>query len=112
LESIESISLKDIAAAAIGGSSAIAAVLLVFVGFMLAKAEALPSETDDRVIEKYERTAKFGIVPLLILVLVTLAAYLWMFCPASSILFWTWSVGFVLGIGVFLIYCVVAVIRM
>jgi hypothetical protein len=112
MPSLESIALKDIAAAAIAGSSAIAAVLLVFVGFMLAKAEALPSETADEVIERYERTAKFGIVPLFILVVVTLAAYLWMFYPASSALFWTWSAGFVVGIAVFLIYCIVAVVLM
>jgi hypothetical protein len=109
---LESIATKEIAAAAIAGSSAIAAVLLVFVGFMLAKAEALPSETDNKTIRRYELTAKFGIAPLLMLVMVTLAAYLWMFYPTNSPLFWAWSAGFVAGIAVFLIYCIVAVVLM
>jgi hypothetical protein len=103
------IATKDIASAAIAGSSAIAAVLLVFVGFMIAKAEALPAETDNRIVERYRRTAKWGFLPLLMLVLVTLGAYLWMFFPASSILYWTWSVGFMVGMLSFLIYGIVAV---
>lgn len=109
---MEAIATKDIAAAAIAGSTAIAAVLLVFVGFMLAKAEALPPETDNRIIERYNRTAKWGFAPLVVLVLVTLAAYLWMFFPSCSILFWMWSAGFVAGMLIFLVYCLLTVVRM
>ena len=109
---MEDIATKDIASAAIAGSSAIAAVLLVFVGFMIAKAEALPAETDNRIIERYRKTAKWGFLPLLMLVLVTLAAYLWMFHPSWSILYWTWSYGFVVGMVAFLIYCIISVWRM
>lgn len=105
---MEDVGLKDIASAAIGGSSAIASVLLVFVGFMLAKADSLPAETDNKTIDRYTRTARWGL-PLLVLVLVTLAAYLWMFHPSCSILFWTWSGGFVIGMLLFLGYCIVAV---
>jgi hypothetical protein len=98
---------KDIASAAIIGASAISAVLLVFVGFMIAKAEALPAETDNKIIKRYRNTARWGFFPLLILVLVTLAAYLWMFYPSCSILYWTWSCGFVVGMLCFLAYCVI-----
>lgn len=109
---LESVPIKDIASAAIAGSSAIAAVLLVFVGFMLAKAEALPSETEDAVIKRYVRTAKLGVVPLIALVVVTLAAYLWMFFPSSSVLFWTWTAGFVIGAVLFMLYCILTVVLM
>jgi hypothetical protein len=105
---VEDIATKDIASAAVAGSSAIAAVLLVFVGFMIAKAEALPAETDNRIIDKYRWMAKLGVVPLLALVLVTLAAYIWMFYPTCSILYWTWSVGFVIGMVLFLGYCIIS----
>lgn len=109
---MESVPTKDIAAAAIAGSSAIAAVLLVFVGFMMAKAESLPSETEDRVIRRYSRTAKLGIVPLVVLVLVAIAAYIWMFFPSNSLLFWIWAAGFIVGAAIFLFYCIFTVVLM
>jgi hypothetical protein len=48
------VEMKDIAVATLGGSSAIASILLVFVGFMIMKVEGLPSETPDHVIAKYK----------------------------------------------------------
>jgi hypothetical protein len=67
--------MKDIAVATLGGSSAIASILLVFVGFMIMKVEGLPSETADHVIAKYRRAAKWGLLPFLAQSFVILLCY-------------------------------------
>lgn len=107
---MESIATKEIALAALGGAAGIAGLLLVFVGFIIVKVEALPGETSDRVLGKYELTAKLGMVPLLVLTIVILAAYGWLFYPTNSLLFYVWSVGFVAGMLLFLAYSITAIL--
>jgi hypothetical protein len=107
---VEPIATKEIAFAAMGGASGIAGLLLVFVGFIVVKVEALPSTTADNVIRRYEIIAKVGMLPLVVLVAVILAAYGWLFSPSNSVLFYTWSVGFVVGMGLFVLYSVYAVV--
>ena len=101
---MEPIPTKDIALAVMGGSAALASILLVFVGFMIVKAEALPSEASDKVVRRYTRRAKFGLVPLVEQTLVISASYAWLFYPNSTCLFWMWSIGFILGIILFVAY--------
>ena len=96
--------LKDIAVAVIGGAGAIAAVLLVFVTFLVAKADALPSETPDRVVRRYTRLARWGFLPLALQVVTLLMAYRWLFGMDSSLLLHLWMFGFPLSIFIFLLY--------
>jgi hypothetical protein len=98
--------MKDIAVATLGGSSAIASILLVFVGFMIMKVEGLPSETADHVIAKYRRAAKWGLLPFLAQSFVILLCYFWMFYP-SALLFSVWTVGFAVALVLFIGYSVV-----
>jgi len=107
---LEPIATKEIALAALGGASGIAGLLLVFVGFIIVKVEALPeANTSNAVIRKYELAAKAGIVPLVTLAAVILASYGWLFYPTNSLLFFVWSVGFVVGMILFVVYSVIAI---
>src|SRR6516165_10113530 len=101
---MEAIPQKDIAIAVIGGAASIAAILLVFVGFLLAKAESLPENTPDSVIERYKTTGKLGILPLLACVLVLLDAYVWLYRSDSATLLHIWSWGFPAATLIFTIY--------
>lgn len=108
---MELIATKEIALAALGGASGIAGLLLVFVGFIIMKVEALPDETtSNALIRRYELTAKAGIIPLIVFAAVILASYGWLFYPENSMLFWMWSVGFVVGMILFVFYTVIAVV--
>jgi hypothetical protein len=109
---MESVPTKDIAIAVLGGSAGIAAILLVFVGFLIVKAEALPEKTANRVIRKYTTTAKIGLIPLLAQIVVILSSYLWLFFPARSELFYGWSIGFPVALVLFTVYSMIATLMM
>jgi len=100
------VEMKDIAVATLGGSSAIASILLVFVGFMIMKVEGLPSETPDDVLAKYRRAAKWGLVPFLAQSVVIFACYIWMFYP-HAFLCSMWTVGFGVALVLFIVYSVI-----
>jgi hypothetical protein len=109
---LESIATKEIAFAVFGGAAAIASVLLIFVGFMIAKADALPSTTPDETIRSFTLLAKCGLIPVLAQAIVTLASYAWMFFPSSSVLFYTWAIGFPVALVLFVVYSVVVTARL
>jgi hypothetical protein len=109
---LESIPTKDIAVAVLGGSAAIASILLVFVGFIIMKAEGLPSTTSDRVIRRYTLAAKWGFLPVFEQTLVLSASYLWLFHPDSTLLFRVWSVGFPVGVVLFIGYSAYITLRL
>lgn len=96
--------------AALGGAAGVAGLLLVFIGFIIVKVEALPGETSDTVLARYELAAKLGMAPLLVLTSVILAAYGWLFYPDNRPLFYLWSVGFVAGMVLFLVYSIAAIL--
>ena len=104
--------MAQIAATVLGASAALASLLLVFVGLLISRADALPEATDDRVGERYRRAAKFGLVPLVGSVIVMLAAYGSLFYPESAWLFQTWGVGFVVVAGTFAVYSVSAALML
>ena len=103
MEQLESIATKDIAIAALGGTAAIGSMLLVFVTFIVMKADSLPA-TQNKRYKSFVRTAKWGLFPLLAQVLVIFTSYFWMFYPSSSSLFYLWSVGFPIAVMAFIIY--------
>lgn len=105
------VEMKDIAVATLGGSSAIASILLVFVGFMIMKVEGLPSETPDHVIAKYKLAAKWGLLPFLAQSIVIFACYIWMFRP-YSFLCGVWTIGFAIALVLFIAYSVIVTIML
>jgi hypothetical protein len=109
---VEPIATKDIALAVMSGSASIASILLVFIGFVIARAEALPSETDDAIVKKHTLPAKIGLIPLLEQVVVLGASYLWLYYPTSNPLFVTWSFGFALGLVLFIGYSAYITLRL
>jgi len=99
---------KDIAVAVIGAGFALAAVLVVFMGFLVAHAEALPQQAPVRTKERYIRAARWGIAPVVAAVLEALAAYGWLFFQSQCLLY-IWGWGF-LGVAIiFLAYAIVAI---
>ncbi len=101
---------RDIALAVFGGSVGLASVLVVFIGFLVAHAEALPSTTSDTVQNQYKKAAKWGLVPTSAAILEALACYAWFFLQHPALLY-LWSVGFVILAVGFLAYAII-VIRM
>jgi len=101
---VAEVPLKDIATAVIGGSAAIAAVLLVFVTFLVAKADALPAETPNPIIRRYMRLAKSGFIPLSAQVWALLTAYWWLFRMDSVRVLHLWVYGFPVAVVFFLLY--------
>jgi hypothetical protein len=101
------IPLKDIAIAVIGGAAAIAAVLLVFVTFLVAKADALPAETPNSTIKRYVKLAKIGFIPLSAQVWSVLTAYWWLFRMENMCIKNLWVYGFPTAVLSFLLYAAV-----
>jgi hypothetical protein len=101
---LEPTATKEIAIAALGGSAAIASVLLVFMGFLFAKAESLPSTTDDAIVARYTRLAKIGLLPLISQTVVVASAYLWLFSPGNTCYYHVWSIGFIVALILFVMY--------
>jgi hypothetical protein len=104
---LESIPEKDICIAVLGGSAAIASILLVFVGLMDTKADALPETTPDKTIRKYTLAARWGLFPLFSQVIVIFGAYLWMWWPSNYFMLSVWSVGFPIALIFFVVYSAV-----
>jgi len=108
---VEPIATKDIALAVLSGAGAIASILLVFVGFIMVKAEGLPSSASASLVERFTLDAQVGLVPLIAQVAVMLTAYAWLFWPDTRWLFFAWSIGFVVGIALFLAYAIYVILR-
>lgn len=109
---MEPIATKDIALAVLSGSAALASILLVFVGFMIMKVQGMADSASVPKIRSYTRTAQLGLVPIVEQVAVMVCAYAWLFRPDSPCLYWLWSVGFVVGLGLFLAYAIYATLRL
>ncbi len=108
---MELILTKEIALAVLSGSAAIASILLVFVGFMMIKAEGLSNTASVSMVKGFTLTAKLGLIPLAAQVSVILTSYAWLFWPESQILYCLWSVGFVVGVVLFLAYSMYVTLR-
>jgi len=107
---LESTPTKEIAEAVLSASAAIASLLLVFIAFLFAKADALPADAKDTA-NKYVRYARLGIVPVLSCAVGILSSYTWLFYPSSISLFHVWSVGFVVSVILLVAYALLAVLK-
>ena len=99
---------KDIAVAVVGAGFALASVLVVFMGFLISRAETLPAEASTKLKRKYIYAARLGIVPVAAAVIEALAAYGWLFFQGQCLLyFWGW--GLVVVAVVFLAYAAISI---
>jgi hypothetical protein len=101
----EAISWKDIAIAVMGTAGAIASLLLVFVGYLVAKAETYETDPPKT---KYKVAAKIGLIPFFAQAFVIFTSYLWMLHPASARLLQLWSQGFFVAMVLFVVYAILA----
>jgi hypothetical protein len=99
---------KDIALAVFGGAVGLASVLVVFIGFLIAYAQALPAQVSDKVQRRYMRAAQWGLVPTGAAVLEALACYGWFF-TRNQCFFYVWSVGFVVVAIGFMFYALIVI---
>jgi hypothetical protein len=95
---------KDVMIAVLGASVALSGLLLVFCGFLFAQAAVLPSATTpDRIIEKFKRAARLGMIPFLSSLAVAGLSFAWMLTP-NPYLFGFTEVAFciiLLGTGIY-----------
>jgi hypothetical protein len=68
--------------------------LLVFVGFLFVRADAIPGDVADSVSAKYRTAAAWGMAPVIICALVIVASFEWLFRPTSDPLWFGWRSGF------------------
>jgi hypothetical protein len=73
--------LKDVIIAVVGASVAISGLLLIFCGFLFSQAASFPSNTSDKLIDRFRRAARFGLIPLLGALLDAGFAFRWMLNP-------------------------------
>ena len=106
------IATRDIALEVLSTSAAIASILLVFVGFMIIKLQLLADSATAVKRQSYIRTAQVGLIPIIVQVTVMICAYAWMFWPYSACLYRFWTVGFVIGLALFLAYAIYATMRL
>jgi hypothetical protein len=86
---------KDIVLGILGASVALAGLLLVFCAFLLTKADSFPTDTDDKIINKYLMAGKLGLIPFLWSLAVAGISTAWVLCPSGR-LFWMTNAGFIL----------------
>jgi len=106
---LETVPPKEIAEAVLSASSAIASLLLVFIAFLFAKADALPAEAKDKA-DRYVLYARIGIIPVLACAVGMLSSYGWLFYP-TSLLFCVWSIGFVVTVILLVAYALLAILK-
>ena len=74
-------------------SGTIAGLLLIFSGFLFAEAASLPKTTDDKILEKFTRAARFAIIPFCGFLGTTLLATAWMIHPNVCV-YWICTILF------------------
>ena len=108
---LESVPTKEIAEAVLSASGAIASLLLVFIAFLFAKADSVPASAPDDRAEQYILYARLGLIPVTACAAEMLAAYGWLFYPGVTLLFYVWSIGFILVTVLLVAYALLAVLR-
>ena len=99
---------KDIIIAILSGSVSLAALLLVFVGLLLAQAASFGSDTSDDVIGKYAMAGKIGSIPVVLCLILGILSIYWLRYPNDCLFaacFW----GFILLLVVSISYAILAI---
>lgn len=88
-------SSKDIVIAVLGGSVSLAGLLLIFSGFLFSQAAGFdPDNTPDKLINKYRRAGRFGVLPFSMCLALAGASLWWLRSPTESLLNVCW-IGFI-----------------
>ena len=90
---------KDVVIGILGASGALAGLLLLFSGFIFAQAASFPATTDDKIIERYTKAARFAVFPFLGFLLTTLLSLAWLIYPNHCLLVFSVAFFVVLLIG-------------
>lgn len=107
---LESIPIKEIAEAVLSASGAIASLLLVFIAFLFAKADALPAELKTKA-DRYVLYARLGLIPVLSCAIGMLSSYTWLFYPTWMLLYRIWSIDFVCTVILLVAYALLAILK-
>ena len=105
----EVVTHKEIIGAILGASSSLASILLVFVGFLMSRADSFPSSTPDDIIKRYANLAKGGVPLVLGCLALMFTSFLWLLDPAKEVLYHASVIGFLvitLGIGLYVLAAV------
>jgi len=62
----------------LGAAIGFAGLLLVFSGFLFAQAASFPTETDDKIIDKYRNAGRWGLAPFLLALGVAGLSFAWL----------------------------------
>jgi hypothetical protein len=76
---------KDVVIGILGASGALAGLLLVFSGFIFAQAASFPSDTSNKIIGRYTKAGRLGILPFWGFLLTTLMAVSWLSFPTHCL---------------------------
>lgn len=102
---------KDVMVALLGAAVALAGLLLVVAGFVFAQSNSFPrATTDDKLLERYERAAKLGLIPFLFSLLEAALCLVWLI-HSSSYLYWDAVAGFFLLLALTGLYGSVLIMR-
>jgi len=79
-------SSKDIILALLGGSVSLAGLLLIFSGFLFSQASGFdPDSTPDKIINAYRNTAKLGVIPFFMCLLLAGMSLWWLRWPGDCL---------------------------
>jgi hypothetical protein len=101
---------KDLVLGILGASGTLAGLLLVFGGYLFAQASSFPSDTDDKVIQKYTSVGRFAVWPFLGFIISTVLSVVWLM-HAQICVYWSCIVIFLMSVAVTGIYGAVASYR-
>lgn len=95
---------KDIVVATLGGSVALAGLLLIFSGFLFSQASSFDRDsTPDDVIERFKRAARCGVVPFVGSLSTAGISLWWLLRPGQRVFNASW-VGFAVVLAITAIY--------
>lgn len=76
---------KDVILAILASAVGLAGLLLVFSGFVLSQAAGFPNTVDNAITRRFERAAKFGVLPFLLALVVSFLSFYWLLHPGPTL---------------------------
>jgi Na+(H+)/acetate symporter ActP len=76
---------KEIIIAILSGAVSLAALLLVFVGLLMAQAASFTSDTPDKIINRYAMAGKLGSIPVFLCLILAILATYWLGFPNGGL---------------------------
>jgi len=86
---------KELIVGILGGSVALAGLLLVFCGFLFAQAASFPPEISDDITDKFKGAGRFGIIPFVLSLILAGMSAMWLLFPVAWLFSSCW-IGFMM----------------